>query len=274
MNRWLQKIFREFFRNIGDYVAISIAIVLAVLNVLGLAAAQFLTSITLAVLGVVAFSVLRNRHIDETIKTMLAQVVSSLPPRAKVYDQQENAYKFLEEYIQRHYVREAILLQYSCTSAKRVLRAALSRGATAIVYIQHEETAMTVGSHEQGDRVTHWCKGLHGDLADLFSPHRIKVYKYHRPGSVSGIKIDVGTEQVLCMGWYTYEYVDGSNRNLFYPADTVLVLPFLSRSPSSSLNFYYAKRNRLSSSHPQLSQRGVPTSAQSCVHSRQHRNRL
>lgn len=52
---------------------------------------------------------------------------------------------------------------------------------------------------------------------------RLKLYKYHVPGSVSAFKIDLGKEQILCMGWYIYEHSDGSNRSPAYPSDTVQV---------------------------------------------------
>lgn len=214
--RRLQQAVQKFVEDLDNYLTLIIAAALAIWNIIGPPGSTIMQSGTLAVLTLLAFNILRNR-------TNLEHVTKNLPPSIKIYQQQEDAYKFLEECIQHRHVRDAVLIQYSCNSAMTILSAILSRGATATVYIEDEKISTAIGAHEQTDRITHWQKSHYTVLTNLPRPNCLKLYKYQVPGSVSGIRINLGTKQLLCMGWYTYEHADGTNRNPFYPSDTVQI---------------------------------------------------
>src|SRR5260370_14255888 len=223
MKQHLQQLWRKFLKDPDIYLIIPFAALFFVLGLINVAPAQIMQSSILAVLAILAFSILKSRQKDEAIETMLQQVAKPLSAKINIYKRQEDAYKFLQEYSKHRHVREAVMLQYSCIFGIGVLRTLLSLGATVTVYIQHEKIPMALGAHEQVDRISHRCKSFHADLATLFNSNQLKVYKYYVPASVSCIKVDFGTEQILCMGWYTYEHIDGSNRRAAYPADTLHV---------------------------------------------------
>jgi len=136
------------------------------------------------------------------------------------YPEQLLAYKKLEEHILEHGAKNAVLIQYSATSCMDVIRALLRKGASVTLYIQHEDTPRQLGSLEQVSRITDKCKNIRGELGSLYDPDRILVRKFHTPSSLSGIRID---DQVLCIGWYTYEAVDDTNKSHKHPKDIIQV---------------------------------------------------
>src|SRR5205807_7915257 len=78
--------------------------------------------------------------------------------------------------------------------------------ARATVYIQHEEMPEQLKSEKQVDRITSTIRNSLSDLSrKLPDPSNLSVYKFKTPASVRAIKID---DQVLCVGWYTYERVN------------------------------------------------------------------
>ena len=211
--RWTWK---SLLRNLDTLAVILVALGLSVFSVVGTASVRFVLSGTLAVLALLAFSVLRNRLTDEE----MSQTLTRMSVTRNGALTQEDAYAALESYVGAHRVRSAILIQYSCTSARNLLKALLRSGAHVTVYIQDEGTAEQVGSREQAERVRSTVRFLRGELAGLYDPARLSVRKYRAPCSVSAVKID---DQVLCMGWYTYEHVDGDKRNQEYRDDAVQI---------------------------------------------------
>lgn len=225
MRQQVQRVWKAFLKNIDVYTVIVIAIVLSFYSIVGLSSTspssiQIVSSGTLAILAILAFSLLKNRQTHEKIEKALEQLSKASPAKNRAFKGQEDAYRLLETYINSHRVREAVLLQYSCTTSLGLLRTLLRKGANVTVYIQHEETSKSVGSEEQAKQVVRTCEGLRGQLADLYKPGKLKIRKYRAPGSVSAVKID---KHVLCMGWYTYEHVDASNRNPVHSADSIQV---------------------------------------------------
>lgn len=215
-----QRSWKVFLKNIDFFSNILLCVIIVILGSLNIVSTQTILNCILAALAIQAASTLRNRKTNKAIEKKLDRLARMLPEETKVYAKQEEAYKFLEAYIRQRHVKEAILLQYSCSTAMPVLSALLDRGATVTVYMQDEKVSTTIGTQEQADRTVQRCKFLRGELGDILHLGKLKVRKYHVPGSVSGIKINFGTEQVLCMGWYTYEQVDDLNRNPAYSTDT------------------------------------------------------
>lgn len=150
----------------------------------------------------------------------LANSVKSLT-RNKFYPDQDEAFKNLLEYINNNNVREATFLQYSCKQSEILLYPlVLNKKARAVVYIQHEEVPGRLQSERQVDRITSTIRNSLSDLSrKLSDPSNLKVYKFKTPASVRAVKID---DQVLCVGWYTYEKVDRQGWST-YPDDQTAV---------------------------------------------------
>lgn len=137
-------------------------------------------------------------------------------PMNMVFRRQEAAYRVLERHVAVHPVQQATLLQYSGISARGLLRALLSAGATVTLFVQDPETARRLKTEEQAERITMSLRWLPGELADLYDPERLLVRQYRSPGSVNAVKID---DQILCLGWYAFEYVDEAHRRPHYGQD-------------------------------------------------------
>jgi len=123
------------------------------------------------------------------------------------YPNQDGAFECLLKYISRHPVSKATFLQYSGKYSEPVLSAlVLQKHAQATVYIQHEELPEQLKSARQVDRITSTIRNSLSDLSrKLPDPSKLAIYKFKTPASVRAIRLD---EQVLCIGWYTYERVD------------------------------------------------------------------
>jgi len=149
----------------------------------------------------------------------LSNSVKSLTDN-KFYPNQEEAFKSLLKYASTNPVKEAIFLQYSGKQSEMVLYPlVLNKKAKATVYVQHEEMAQQLKSERQAERITSTIRNSLSDLSrKLVDPSNLKVYKFKTPASVRAIKID---DQVLCVGWYTYEKVD--RKGWTYPDDQTAV---------------------------------------------------
>ena len=154
-----------------------------------------------------------NQSSLERSLQVLSGSVKSLT-RNKFYSDQDEAYKCLLEYIDRHTVTEAIFLQYSCKQSEILLYPlVLNKKARATVFIQHEDMPGQLQSKRQVDRITSTIRNSLSDLSRKLSDlSHLKVYKFKTPASLRAIKID---DQVLCVGWYTYEKVDRKGYSTF-----------------------------------------------------------
>jgi hypothetical protein len=139
----------------------------------------------------------------------------------KFFEEDDEAYKYLLEYINQHTVKEATFLQYSCQKSGSLLSTlVLNKKARATVFIQHEDMAAQLRSQRQVDRITSMIRNSLSDLSrKLPCPSDLKVYKYRTPATVRAVKID---DQALCVGWYTYEKVDRKNY-IHFPDDQVAI---------------------------------------------------
>lgn len=143
--------------------------------------------------------------LQQSVQTLSGAVKSLTSNRC--YSDQEGAFQCLNEYINHNDVKEAIFLQYSCKQSEPLLSAlVLNKKARATVYIQHENVPRQLKSERQVDRITSTIRNSLSDLSrKLADPSNLQVYKFRTPASVRAIKID---DEVLCVGWYTYEKVD------------------------------------------------------------------
>jgi hypothetical protein len=98
--------------------------------------------------------------ISATLFMLLVSIVRDrLADRSKersptVFPTQDAPYAQLIDYINQHKVTKAIFLQYSGQACAGVLEAVLKKpGAKAVVYLQDEKTAESIGSKFQAARI-------------------------------------------------------------------------------------------------------------------------
>jgi hypothetical protein len=212
----LQKNWDVYIVIIGS---IAVGVVGIVLSIRGQSNITAVLSSTLAILGLVAISIRRDRQKDSRTMQSLAELSTALSSftRNSAFEQQHDAYRHLVSMIEQDGAKEAVLFQYSCKSSLDLIRTLLRKGAKVTVYMQHEDVPANLGSRLQADRVIDSTRGWQGDLGNtLIKTGKLKVYKYRTPCTVSAIKID---NRVLCMGWYLYEKVDYAHKS--YPDDIV-----------------------------------------------------
>ncbi|HLG60638.1 MAG TPA: hypothetical protein VKY19_01815 [Ktedonosporobacter sp.] len=201
----LARLWKDIQESWELYAAIGLSVFFFFLGLFGFPNGM-IASLTLVVLGILAGSLRRQRGIENKIGKALqamSQDIHGLVTN-QMFDEQEQAYQFLCDWIDKYGAKKAVLFQYSCNTSMSVVRALMRKEAQATVYIQHEDTATKIGSAFQADRIISRVRSLKGDLGRRFStPDNLKLYKYRSPASVSAIKID---DRVLCMGWYLYEH--------------------------------------------------------------------
>lgn len=217
MSKKIKLFWEEFLKNLDVYIAIIAAIIFFVLGTIGKVSIPIVLSSTLAILAILAYSILKNRQINEATETTLASLAKILPDKNQMYETKERAYKFLEEYISTHYVNEAILIQHTAITCQQLLKTLVRNGASVSIYIQHEETAVKTGMQRAVNAIEYMSQFLQSNTGEFFNPGgKVKLYKYHVPASVHGIKLD---EKVLSLGSYIYVTLDPST-----PTDSARLL--------------------------------------------------
>jgi hypothetical protein len=199
-------------------------------NIIGNKNIEVVLAVTLLTLGSLSWNVFRNQLADQSRDKSISQVVDLVRDTSMVvrnlseptiFDRQKTPYEQLTHHINEHGVKKAIFIQYSGRRSEDVLQAVLrTPGAAATVYLQDERTAEKIGSRRQAARIS---GSIRDTLSDWHRNYRglseLKVYKCMAPMSVRAIMID---DQLLCMGWYTYEPDDRQDAEDFRD-DTVAV---------------------------------------------------
>ena len=220
---------RRFFKSLklrdtwDVYVNILLAIGVGAYRALGGADDRVVVSFTLAILGLLAINILRNRWTNERLQTTLSEFEGKLPAGDQVFATQNAAEDFLESYVKSHRVLEAVLVQYGVTPNSFLVGELLEAGAKVTLFLQHESVAEKLGSKLQVNRITDYKSNLANTLSRAVDQYPLEVYAYCTPASVYGVRID---GEVLCMSWYTYEQVDESNMHWLgeqYREDNLLV---------------------------------------------------
>jgi len=163
--------------------------------------------------------------ISGTLLMLLVSIVRDrLAGRSKdksptVFPTQDGPYSELVDYINQNKVTKAVFLQYSGQACAGVLEAVLKKpGAKAVVYLQDEKTAESLGSKFQAARIGASVKNMRKWRIKYEGKSEIIVRKCTMPMSVRAIMLD---DQLLCMGWYTYEHEH--RQDVEHPDDTVAV---------------------------------------------------
>jgi hypothetical protein len=199
------------------YIDLLIAILVTVAGIVAIVTSNFgltsdkvVPSLTLAVLFAISISILRDRISDRATAQSLRLVSESV--RQRVFVRDDEPYEQLMKYIRGHRVRKVTLIQYSGNQSMGILTAALDQyNVNAELYLQHEDTAKNLGSERQADLIASSIRGKLSDLSGNIKERgsSLKVYRVTAPISLRAIKID---NEVLCMGWYTFEPEDRSGR--------------------------------------------------------------
>lgn len=103
-------------------------------------------------------------------------------------------------------VKEAIIMRYSMHP--EIVAKLLESGTKVTIFMQDEKTAEQIGSQEQVDFIIGDYNRLRRLLTKSLEDYQLKVYKFRPPCSLAGLKFD---EQLIYMGYYTYEYTDSTN---------------------------------------------------------------
>jgi hypothetical protein len=136
--------------------------------------------------------------------------------QSKSYTNQEEMYAdMIQEIREIRNIREATLIQYSSRKVSPLVFTLLNKGATVNLYVKNPDTEI---SKMQKGRIERTIQDLPGELSNTLGV--LKVYKYDPPASVRGVIID---NRLLAIGWYTYEYVPTSEKDLTYPDDAFFV---------------------------------------------------
>lgn len=103
-------------------------------------------------------------------------------------------------------VKEAIIMRYSMHP--ELVAQLLESGTKVTFFMQDEKTAELIGSQEQADYIKSDYNRLRRLLTRRLEDYPLTVYKFRPPSSLAGMKLD---DQLIYMGWYTYEYNDRAN---------------------------------------------------------------
>jgi len=187
--KYLLRSIWEARRNIDLYLTIFVGLAVAVLNFLAdvdnpdvsKVVSKAVPSMTLAILSLLAFSLLQDRH-----KSQLSVTISS--------DNNANV-DYLCDYTAKNKISEARLIQYSGDMIRRVVEKLLEKGARVELLLQHPSKAPNQYQIEKMASFQHRVKH------DFRNNQNLVIRYYKEPASLKGIKLD---NSFLSMGWYTY----------------------------------------------------------------------
>jgi hypothetical protein len=151
----------------------------------------------------------------------LVIIENSLAHPTKLFAEQQDVYTALKEYVVQHGVREAVFLQYSCSTALDLLRVVVRAGAKVTLYLQSPSTPRKLGSSYQHDRVRTTHAKLPSELKDLQFEKNVRIYEYDPPASVSAVRID---DKLISVGWSITKNIESTSYAEYPIGDTVEML--------------------------------------------------
>ena len=139
-------------------------------------------------------------------------IITEVLVNLTMYSRQDEAEAALLSYIKDNEIKgkkvqEAVILRYSINAA--LVRRLLENDAKVTIFMQDEATAKLIGSQQQAESIINAYNELKGLLPKPLEDYPLTVYKFQPPCSMVGVKLD---NQLIYMGWYTYEYTNDSNR--------------------------------------------------------------
>jgi hypothetical protein len=173
-------------RNIDIYITVVIAFAIALLDIFGIVNQSVISSATLAVLALVAYSLLQDRR-----KNQFPVVISS---------SNEGNNQRLLDYIKTNKVVCAKLIQYSGHMIQPVLVELLERGAKVELLLQSPNKAL---NEQQCGKFVAFHESITAD--DFRNKQNLTIRYFSEPASIRAVKLD---DVFLAIGWYTYRNVD------------------------------------------------------------------
>ena len=132
-----------------------------------------------------------------------------------------SAFRQLEQYVETHEIRHAVLLHGGDIQSDRVLDAILRKnGITAELFIEHEETADPICGERQTDQKRSSTEGLIIRSETFPDASAFKIYKSRVPATVRAILID---DKLICTSWCTYAPKGRSGKMAFRIAPVMVV---------------------------------------------------
>ena len=177
-------------RNIDIYITVVIAVGIALVDIFGVVNQSIISSATLAVLALVAYSLLQDRR-----KNQFPIVISS---------SNEGNNRRLLEYISTNKVTSARMIQYSGHMIQPVIAELLERGAKVELLLQSPSGALNV---QQCGKMIAFHESITAD--DFKNSQNLKIRYYSEPASVKAVKLD---DIFLSIGWYTYRNIEETKR--------------------------------------------------------------
>jgi hypothetical protein len=142
------------------------------------------------------------------------------------------AFPELLDYITRHKVRTATLIQMSCINAQQVLRELWRTNAHAEVFVSAANREFGVSEWQRG-RVERFLRDLPNELQNIVDhgeSGQIDIYRYNAPASIRAVLID---GDILTVGTYLYQKhaIPGHGRILDVRGGEVPLLLFTPKDP-------------------------------------------
>ena len=122
------------------YVTMLLAVLGSIFSILNWIDVNVLISLTLATLAFLGFNILRNRWTDEKMQTLMMDIGKHISFETRIYENQEEAVRYVENHIKSTHEKEATLILYSLATMEGLIKKLLEAHIKVTAYIQHEET--------------------------------------------------------------------------------------------------------------------------------------
>lgn len=116
--RKIRVLLNIIYQNLDLYITITIAVVIAILGLIGIVDQTVISSAILATLSLVSYSLIKSRHQDEEIKLKLLEINSRNKLSENFFSQEFNPYDLRESVAQ---AKEVIFLGLTFTQTVQVL---------------------------------------------------------------------------------------------------------------------------------------------------------
>lgn len=219
--KYVQSIWQDIKvgKNIDVYIAIGLALIVAVLNIFNIAE-QVVSAATLAVLALVSYSILIDRRTNK-------------PPIIISADNDANI-DYLCKYISNVKIANAKIIQYSGDKISRIVELLLSKGAKVELLLhypgsllQHPDEML---NRYQLNKIYHFQQRANNDFKNR---NNLIMRFYKESASVRAIKLD---DSFLSMGWYTYRNRDhAGNTTWLYGHNNATIITDLDRFQARDL---------------------------------------
>lgn len=230
MRRYLREAWKDIKQgeNLDLYIIIPTALVIGILNLLGIKEVESkLSAITLVILGFIAGSLLSNRKATNNVQSSTNDLKAEIINFRKAINngnlkiaQQDTLYAELIKWIFQNKTPEKItFIQHSGVLLRDKILAPLMRLNTKIIlYQQCDEIWDTLNlGGDTKDRISEVPKELYlrernnrNDPNNCYKAH-LYIKRFYSPASVRAVLVD---SDVLIISWYVYSQDDEGKTNI------------------------------------------------------------